>query len=337
MGSKASRAAKTGNAGSAGPPRKGSKTSPDRVPAWWWQPEAVARVAGLILLVATVAAYANSLGVPFLFDDRTDIVENASIRRLWPPWAPFLADSPADGPLKSRPVVNLSLAIDYALGQLDVLPYHLTNLAIHAIAGLLLFGLVRQTLLLPQLKARYAAAATPLAFTIAAIWTLHPLQTEAVTYIIQRYESLMGMFYLLALYSAVRSETSGHGRGWAIVAVLACLASIGCKEVAVSIPLMILLYDRAFMSGSFREAWRRRWGMYLGLVGCWAALGALMLLAGGRGHWAGSAWRSPRSTMPRPSSVSSSTICSSASGPTPWSSTTAGRRPIRWSKSCPGS
>lgn len=275
----------------AEPPDEGAD-APGKGPAgpalgWREQPDAVARVAALLLLVATVAAYVNSLGVPFVFDDRIDIIENASLRRLWPPWAPFLADTPADGFLRGRPLVNFTLALNYAMGQLDTLYYHLTNLAIHAIAGLLLFGLVRKTLLLPRLADRYAAVATPLAFTVAAFWALHPLQTQAVTYVIQRYESLMGMFYLLSLYSVLQSERSAQSRRWEAATVLACLASILCKEVAVSIPLMVLLYDRAFLSGSFREAWRRRRGMYVGLAGCWIALAALLLLSGGRGDWAG--------------------------------------------------
>ena len=110
---------------------------------------------------------------------------------------------------------------------------------------------------------------------MALIWTLHPLQTEAVTYVVQRYESMMGLFYLLALYAAIRCGTSVHPRRWAVMAVVATLLSMGCKEVAVSIPITILLYDRAFLAGSFREAWRRRWGMYVGLAAAWAVFAVL--------------------------------------------------------------
>ena len=62
---------------------------------------------------------------------------------------------------------------------------------------------------------------------------------------------------------------------------------MGCKEVAVSAPLVVLLYDRAFLAGSFREAWRRRRGLYVGLAAAWLWLASLLKFAGGRGTWAG--------------------------------------------------
>ncbi len=245
------------------------------------------RLACLFLIAATIAAYSNTPRSPFVFDDKTDIVGNRTIRHLWPPWYPFLVTSSGKTALHGRPVVNYSLAVNYAMGGLNTLPYHLTNLAIHALAGLALFGIARRTLLTPTLGGRYAEIAMPLALTIAAIWTLHPLQTQAVTYVVQRYESLMGLFYLLSLYCAIRSDSSGHGRWWAAGSVAACLASMGCKEVAVSIPLVILLYDRAFMAGSFAEAWRRRRGFYAALAATWVALAVHLTLSGGRSSWAG--------------------------------------------------
>ena len=247
---------------------------------------AIMLAAGLIVL-ASLAAYSNSLHCALLFDDARNIVASGSIRRLWPIWDVFVVRDAGGVALHSRPVVNLSLAINYATGGLDTFDYHLTNLAIHVLAGLTFFGIVRRTLLLPGLKERFAPAATPLALAVALVWTLHPLQTEAVTYVIQRYESMMGLFYLLALYAAIRCGTSPNPRRWAVAAVLASLLAVGCKEVAVSIPITILLYDRAFLAGSFREAWRRRRGMYLGLAATWAAFAGLLMFSSGRAGWAG--------------------------------------------------
>jgi tetratricopeptide (TPR) repeat protein len=241
---------------------------------------------GLIVL-ATIIAYSNTLRCPFVFDDIHDIVENSSIRHLWPLRDVFTVHYGGRTGLHSRPVVNFSLAVNYAAASLDPFPYHVTNLLIHVLAGLALFGIVRRTLLLPSLGGRFAAAATSLALAVALIWTLHPLQTGAVTYVTQRYESMMGLFYLLALYAAVRCGTSAHPRRWAVATVGATLLALGCKEVAVSIPITVLLYDRAFLAGSFREAWRRRWGMYLGLAAAWALFAALFLCSSGRSQWAG--------------------------------------------------
>ena len=111
-----------------------------------------------------------------------------------------------------RPVLNLSLAINYALGGLNVEGYHVVNLAIHILAALALFGLVRRTLLLPALAARFGPASTGLALAVALVWALHPLQTESVTYIIQRAEALVGLFYLLTFYCFVRGAASARGR-----------------------------------------------------------------------------------------------------------------------------
>lgn len=238
-------------------------------------------LACTLLVVATLAAYSSTLRYPFLFDDGVNIVDNASIRQLWPVWRVFVNGSLKGVPVRSRPLVNLSLAVNYAMGELDPLPYHVTNVAIHVLAGLALFGLVRGTLTLPDLRERYGEAATPLALVIAAVWMLHPLQTQAVTYLIQRCESMMGLFFLLALYSVFLSQSALRPRWWEAAAVLACLASMTCKEVAAAAPLVILLYDRAFLSGSLREAWRRRRGMYLGLGASWAVLGMLLVWSGG--------------------------------------------------------
>ena len=117
---------------------------------------------------------------------------------------------------------------------------------------------------------------------MALLWALHPLQTESVTYLIQRAESLMALCYLLTLYGFVRGvERVEGGRGggaWWTVSWLACLAGMGTKEVTVSAPLFVLLYDRTFVTGSFRDAWRRRRVYYLGLAAtlglvAWLALG----------------------------------------------------------------
>jgi protein O-mannosyl-transferase len=244
-------------------------------------------LAACLIVVAAMAAYANSLQCPFVFDDIYDIVDNTSIEHLWPIGDVVVVQSNGRAALHGRPVVNLSLALNHATGGIKPFDYRLTNLLVHMLAGLTLFGIVRRTLLLPSLRGRFAAVATPLALAVALIWTLHPLQTGAVTYVVQRYESMMGLFYLLAIYAAVHCGTSARPRGWAAAATAAALLGMGCKEVAVSIPLTVLLYDRAFLAGSFREALRRRWGMYAGLACAWAAFAVLFMFSYDRSTWAG--------------------------------------------------
>jgi tetratricopeptide (TPR) repeat protein len=233
--------------------------------------------AGLVVL-ATVAAFGNSLAGPFVFDDKAAILENRTIRQLWPIWKALCP--PGRATVTGRPLLNLSLAVNYAASGFEVWSYHATNLTIHVLAALLLFALVRRTLLLPALRARWATAATPLALSVALLWAVHPLQTESVTYVVQRAESLVGLFYLLTLYCFVRGTDSPRGAWWFAAAVVACLLGMASKEVMVTAPLMLLLYDRTFLAGSFREACRRRWGLYLALAATWLLPAWLVISTG---------------------------------------------------------
>jgi tetratricopeptide (TPR) repeat protein len=171
--------------------------------------------------------------------------------------------------------------VNYAVGVANPLGYHAFNLAIHILAGLALFGVVRRTLMLPILSERFGRDAFPLAFAAALLWVLHPLNTEAVTYIVQRVESLMGMFYLLTIYCFIRSVESPTPLRWQICTVAACLLGMATKEVMATAPLLVLLFDRTFVAGNFRDAWRRRGRLYLCLAATWVPL--WLLVAGT--HW----------------------------------------------------
>ncbi|MCY2927260.1 MAG: hypothetical protein NT031_17870 [Planctomycetota bacterium] len=238
------------------------------------------------MLLAGLAAYYNSFSGAFVFDDLPSIVENASIRDLGQ-LRTVLAPSQGGLTTSGRPVVNLSLAINYALGELNPAGYHVTNLAIHLLAGWVLFAVLRRTFLLPALGGRFARDAAPLAAAVTAIWLVHPIQAEAVTYVIQRAESLVTLFYLLTLYGAIRLATASRSEGWCTAAAAACAAGMATKEVMVSAPLLVLLYDRAFLAGSFRRALACRWRLYLALGATWAILAYLMFAARGRGGTAG--------------------------------------------------
>lgn len=101
---------------------------------------------------------------------------------------------------------------------------------------------------------------------------MHPLTTNVVTYIIQRTEGLMALFYLLTIYCTLRGATSSRSTRWYVVAALACALGMGSKEVMVSAPLVVLLYDRCFLSTSFRDTWQRRWRLYLTLAATWLVI-----------------------------------------------------------------
>jgi protein O-mannosyl-transferase len=233
------------------------------------------KLAPLLLVLAGLLAYWNSFTAPFVFDDASSVLNNDSIRHLWP-IGHALSPPPVAG-VGGRPVFNLSLAINYALGGLNVRGYHALNLAIHILAGLTLLGVVRRTLLQPALRERFGAVANELALATAILWMLHPLQTESVTYVSERCESLMGLFYLLTLYCFIRGTASPNAGRWFTLSITMCLLGMATKEVMVTAPLIVFLYDRTFVAGNFRAAWKRRWRVYAGLGATWLLLGYLLI------------------------------------------------------------
>jgi len=254
-----------------------------------------ALVAGGVVAIAGMVAYANGLHGPFVFDDPSSITGNATIRHLSDLGA-ILRTPSSTVTAQGRPVFNLSLAINWALGGKNVVGYHVANVLIHLCAGLALLGLLRRIwrddVLVPA--------------AIALLWVVHPLQTESVTYTVQRAESLMGLFYLLTLYCFIRylggarppgalaptalgsESTPGSAQRarrsrstYAILSVLACYAGMATKEDMCSAPLIVLLFDRTFVSGSFASALRLRWKLYVALASSWLLLAYLIWSTGG--------------------------------------------------------
>ncbi|MCE9613332.1 MAG: tetratricopeptide repeat protein [Lentisphaerae bacterium] len=275
----------------ASPPRPA--TVPSRATTW---------IPAALIAVACALAYANSFHVPFICDDAGGIVENPTIRKLWPPMS--LLHTPRWGnTLEARPIANFTLALNYAANGLNVTGYHVVNLIIHVLVTLALFGFARRTLRRPCLPPGLKADAAPLAFVIALVWALHPLHTQVVTYIVQRVESLMALFYLLTLYGVARAGEADALPSpgspprmprralvpswvtpsvlWSTIACCACTLGMATKEVMLSAPVVALAYDRIFLAGSWRELLRRRWGLHLGLVATWGILAAVQLTQGG--------------------------------------------------------
>lgn len=215
------------------------------------------------VVVATIVAFAPALRGPQIFDDPTAIQNNSSITHLWPP-----AQSAPSTPVAGRPVANYSLAINYAVNRMlgvdqspdpggpdKTISYHLFDMLLHVASGLLLFGIVRRTLQAARFSERWRHDADAVALPIAALWLLHPIQTEAVNYLAQRSELLVSCCYLATLYASIRAWDAVSGvsrRRWYAAGIAACLLGMGSKEVMVSAPLMVVLYDRAFRVGSWQ-------------------------------------------------------------------------------------
>jgi tetratricopeptide (TPR) repeat protein len=230
-----------------------------------------------VIALAAAAVYINSLSAPFIFDDEVAVVSNAAIRSIRGAWS-----QPRDTPLAGRPFAGFTFAVNFAANELDPAPYRATNVAIHIASALLLFGLVRRTFGLPRLAKQVGGSASDLAFAVALLWVVHPLTTDAVTYITQRTESLMALCYLLTLYASLRSDE----RPWTIIAVVACALGMGTKESMVTAPFVVVLFDRVFLFDSLRAALAARWRLYAGLVLTWLVL-AVQLVGNPRSGSAG--------------------------------------------------
>jgi protein O-mannosyl-transferase len=240
----------------------------------------------LIVAVGGTLAYLNSLSLPFLFDDRSTIIENAQIQDLWRLSVLF---PDRERPVAGRPVVNVSFAVNHALNGLNPLGYHVVNVAVHVLCAVVVLAIVRRGLELPGIPGSLRARATGIAFASALIWVVHPLNSEVVDYLTQRTESMMALFFLLTFYASLRA-IDGPGLRWTMLAVAACALGMGSKESMVTAPVVIILFDCIFVFDSFRDALRQRAWLYAGLSMTWLILVALLVPGPRRrsaGFWTG--------------------------------------------------
>ena len=220
--------------------------------------------AFVLLALVGLFAYFNSLHGDYLLDDFR-FTNDANIGR------PFQSE------MAARPVIAVSLAINYWVDGLNPRGYHAMNLAVHVLAGLFLNDLVRRTLLMPRFAGQFDAWSGWIGLTCGLVWLVHPLNTQSVTYLIQRCESFMGMFFLASLWCYVRGATSERNLWWNLGALAACALGAGCKEMMLMLPPLALLYDRTFLTGSWRETLKQRW-LILGLLAVPPAAGLLALV-----------------------------------------------------------
>jgi Tfp pilus assembly protein PilF len=218
-----------------------------------------------VLTLLAALAYSNSYRGAFVYDDALCLTEPTQLISKW--WPPSDATGRKFTTGGRRWLTHLTFVANYKLHGYHVAGYHVTNNLIHLGAALCLFGLVRRTLLLPATRERYEASASWLALAIAAIWLVHPLQTESVTYIVQRLESLAGCLLLLSLYLFLRgTQSTKHGWLWFGGLTLVVWLGTGSKETMYLAPLAVLFYDRVYLSASWRQLWQQRWPVYAAIL-----------------------------------------------------------------------
>ena len=223
------------------------------------------------LVVAVIATYATSLQIPLLFDDLATLSDNTTIRDLNKLGTIFAY--PEGIVLAWRPFANFSYALSFAMSGTNPIAHHVLGLLIHSLTAVILFFVLRQTLKSGRLK-DYSKDATSLAGVISLLWAVHPVLTNTVVYISQRTESLMALFYLLTLYFFIKAAVFNKPL-WYILCFCSCLLGTLSKEVIVTAPLLVLLYDRTFISGSFKEALKKHKYIFLLLSSTWIAIGVL--------------------------------------------------------------
>jgi tetratricopeptide (TPR) repeat protein len=205
-------------------------------------------LAVALIVVVALITYANTFHVPFHFDDWANIHENPHIRIK-----PFTFDRLEE---LARHTYSFSIrifsyftfALNYYFGEFEVFGYHLINLLIHIASGLFLYWLLLLTLNLPSLKERYGSMAFSIALFSSLLFIAHPIQTQSVTYIVQRMASMAGMFYLLAMLFYVKGRLSkGTPRllYW-VGMVLSYLFGLFSKENVAILPLFVALYEFYF-------------------------------------------------------------------------------------------
>lgn len=216
------------------------------------KPHEVHLLALCILYVLGFSIYLNSLSVPFVFDDFPNIRDNPSVRMTSLDVESVRA-AVTESPAKRRPLANVSFALNHLVGGYDVKGYHLVNIFLHIANGVLVYFLA--LILLGAAGARESPRMMPdrrlqlAALLAGAIFIAHPLQVQAVTYIVQRMTSMATLFYLLSLLLFVlgrrRRDRSKRSALWA-GAFVSWLLALGAKEIAATLPVMIVVTEYLF-------------------------------------------------------------------------------------------
>jgi tetratricopeptide (TPR) repeat protein len=210
----------------------------------------VLRTASIFLFFFVLGffIYSNTFKSPFVFDDIARIQKNVNIRITELNFKNLLKAGSNKQSLRKRPVGYITFALNYYFHQYDPKGYHIVNIIIHILAGIILYSFIKTTLDLPSIKSKYARPHT-IAFFAALIWFVHPIQTQSVTYIMQRLNSLSAMFYVLSLWLYLKgrlSEKKPKKWPWFTSSALAWFLALGCKQTAATLPFFIFLYEWYF-------------------------------------------------------------------------------------------
>jgi tetratricopeptide (TPR) repeat protein len=240
-------------------------------------------IVAFSIALLCIIIYSNTLNSPFVFDDFPNIKENHYFRLIDPDFQK-LYDAGFKSPNPNRPVANISFALNYYFGKYDVKGYHIVNITIHIINGILVYLLAliifQQASNLPNQKIpQLKGASIPLISLFATlVFISHPVQTQSVTYIVQRMNSMSAMFYLMSLLLYINGRlTRVKWKQWALFfgCFVSWVMALGSKEIASTLPFIILLYEWYFFQ-DLGSNWLRKNIKYF--FGLFAVLGLAVLI-----------------------------------------------------------
>jgi len=268
-------------------PKKNQKSDekkkiPPKAERKWHPPFRHLIAIGLIAGVALLA-YSNTFRVPFHFDDRPNITENPNVQIKVFTWDRIERLVKNTYKETIRVFSYFTLALNYYFGGFNVFGYHLVNFVVHVASGIFLYWFLMLTFNLPSLREKYGPISYKVALFSSLIFISHPIQTQSVTYIVQRMASMAGMFYLLSLVLYVKGRlTTGRPRMLYFGGmVLSYLLGVFSKENVAILPLFIALYEFYFFQDLDLSPKGRK--ILFGLVGALLILGAFgWIIWGGR-------------------------------------------------------
>ena len=251
-----------------------------------------------IAVACTIFVYSTSMKGPFVFDDIVNIQDNPHIR-LTELTLNDIIKAGFESPSWHRPVANMSFALNYYFNRDDTAGYHFVNILIHILTGIILFYLIKVTLELlsaQNLKFRFKTNILPdtanaetynltnlsistsprsfssgsnellfISFFASFIWLVHPIQTQTVSYIVQRMNEMAAMFYILSLLLYIKARLSNSVRKKLVLfsgCIISGILSMGSKEIAATLPFFIFLYEWYFFQ-DVNLNWLKRNAVYL--------------------------------------------------------------------------
>lgn len=225
----------------------------------WTNSENVQDLVSIFFLAfITTVLYSQTLHSPIIFDDWHHLTANPHIQITSLNWQ-SLKKAAFESPLKTRPVANASFALNYYFHKFELPGYHITNITVHILSGIILYFVFKVTLALSSLHEQARSSAW-LPFAAALVWIVHPLHIQSVTYIIQRMNSMAAMFYVLALLLYIRARLAKSFNVQTILFFLAFVSgilAIGTKEIAATLPLFIFLYEWFFFQ-NMKTVWLKK-------------------------------------------------------------------------------